>query len=292
MPAAPRCQWRSSLLLKITSYAAIFLCLALLGLVAAQIGINYRRRFLVRTEEKVESLYVGIRPQRLWLLTLVAGGCGAALMGLITDFHAFAVGLGALAGFILPRLYLHYLEVQRRKKFESQLTDAVTLIAGAMKSGMSLPQALERVTRELGPPIRQEFAYALQENQVGKPIIQALEDMKNRIKSEDLSITVDAIGIAMETGGILSEVLLKIAETIRSRNRVRSKIGTLTAQGQMQGVVLCLMPWVLAAALFAVDRQFIGPMFSTTQGQLMLGGIVLLELIGLLMIRRLVALDV
>ena len=124
---------------------------------------------------------------------------------------------------------------------------------------MSLLQAMEQVTREMGPPIRQEFAHALQENRVGKPIIQALLDMKNRIRSEDLGITVDAIGIAQETGGVLSDVLVKIAETIRARNRIRAKIVTLTAQGRLQGIIMSLLPWGLAGVLFVLDRDLMRP---------------------------------
>jgi tight adherence protein B len=161
-----------------------------------------------------------------------------------------------------------------------------------MKTGMSLMQAMEQVTREMGPPIRQEFGYALQENRVGKPIIQALQDMKKRIQSEDLSMTVDAIGIAQETGGVLSDVLVRIAETIRGRNRIRARIDTMTAQGRLQGIVMSLLPWGLAAILFMLDRDLIRPMFSTTPGLVMLGAIGVLELLGWLVIRRLVAVDV
>jgi tight adherence protein B len=161
-----------------------------------------------------------------------------------------------------------------------------------MKAGMSLMQAIEQVTWEMGPPIRQEFANALQENRVGKPIIQALQDMKNRIRSEDLRTAVDAISIAQETGGVLSEVLLKIAETIRGRNRIRGKIVTLSAQGRLQGIVMSLLPWGLAGVLFMLDRDMIRPMFTTVPGQLMLAVIVVLEIMGWLVIRRLIAVDV
>jgi tight adherence protein B len=274
------------------SYAAVFGSLVLVAVVVVQAVGNYRRRFLVRTEEKVEALYLGVSPQRLWLLTLMGAAGGALLMAVVSGFKPVLVALGAIAGFLVPRFYLGNMEQRRRKKFDAQLVDAITIVAGAMKAGMSLLQAMERVTREMGPPIRQEFAHALQENRVGEPIIQALQDMKNRIRSEDLSITVDAIGIAQETGGVLSDVLVKISETIRGRNRIRARIGTMTAQGRLQGIVMSLLPWGLAAILFLLDREMIRPMFTTTPGQIMLGVIAVLELAGWLVIRRLVAVDV
>jgi len=157
---------------------------------------------------------------------------------------------------------------------------------------MSLLQAMEQVTREMGPPIRQEFAHALQENRVGKPVIQALMDMKKRLRSEDLDITVNAISIAQETGGVLSDLLVKMGDTIRSRNRVRAKINTLSAQGRLQGIIMILMPWFMALIVSMLDPGMMRPMFTTTIGQMMLVAIVILEGLGWLVIRRIVSIDV
>jgi tight adherence protein B len=266
--------------------------LALIGQVALQAADVYRRRFIVQTEERVESLYLGISPQRLWVLSLLAAAGGALFLGVVTNFVPLLVAVGAVAGFMVPRFYLSSMEQQRRKRFDAQLLDAIPMLAGAMKAGMSLLQAMEQVTREMGPPIRQEFAHALQENRVGKPIIQALMDMRNRIHSEDLDITVNAISIAQETGGVLSDLLVKMGETIRSRNRVRSKILTLSAQGRLQGIVMIFIPWLLAAIIAMLDPGMMRPMFTTTTGQIMLVIVAVLELFGWLVIRRLVAIDV
>jgi tight adherence protein B len=266
--------------------------LALVGQIVLQLADTYRRRFIVQTEERVESLYLGISPQRLWTLSLLAAAGGAVLLGVVTNFVPLLVIVGAVAGFMVPRFYLSNMEQQRRKKFDAQLLDAIPMLAGAMKAGMSLLQAMEQVTREMGPPIRQEFAHALQENRVGKPIIQALMDMKNRIGSDDLSVTVNAISIAQETGGVLSDLLVKMGDMIRARNRVRAKIVTLSAQGRLQGLIMIFIPWLLAAVISMVDPGMMRPMFTTTTGQIMLVIIVVLEILGWLVIRRIVAIDV
>jgi tight adherence protein B len=274
------------------SFAAVFAALVLVAVVVARAVGNYRRRFLVRTEEKVDSLYLGVRPERLWLYALLGAAAGALVMAAVSEFQPVMVGLGAVCGFFAPRLYLRSQEQRRRRKFDAQLLEAITMVAGAMKAGMSLMQAMEQVTREMGPPIRQEFAHALHENRVGKPIIQALQDMKDRVRSEDLSITVNAIGIAQETGGVLSDLLLKMVETIRSRNRIRAKTGTLSASGRLQGIVMSLLPWGLAGILYMLDRELMKPMFTTTTGQIMLGAIGALEILGWLVIRKMVAVEV
>lgn len=211
------------------------MALALVGQLVLGAADVYRRRFIAQTEERVESLYLGISPQRLWMLSLLAAAGGALLLGVVSNFVPVLIAVGAVVGFLIPRFYLSNLERQRRQKFDAQLLDAIPMLAGAMKAGMSLLQAMEQVTREMGPPIRQEFAHALQENRVGKPIIQALLDMKNRIRSDNLSVTVNAISIAQETGGVLSDLLVKMGDTIRSRNRVRAKIVSLSAAGRIQG---------------------------------------------------------
>lgn len=268
------------------------MAVALIGQLLLQAAEVYRRRFIVQTEEKVESLYLGVSPQRLWLLSLLAAAGGGLLIGVVSNFAPVLVIAGAVGGFLVPRFYLGAMEQQRRKKFDAQLLEAIPMLAGAMKAGMSLLQAMEQVTKEMGPPIRQEFAHALQENRVGKPIVQALLDMKNRMHSEDLDITVNAISIAHETGGVLSDLLVKMGDTIRSRNRVRAKILTLSAQGRLQGIIMIFIPWLLAAVISMLDPGMMRPMFTTGIGQIMLVIIVVLEILGWLVIRRIVAIDV
>ena len=263
-----------------------------MGSVVVQVVMVYRRRFLVRTGEQVESLYLGISPERFWLMAVLGAAGGALLLALVSGFAPVMIVAGAAGGFMVPRLYIGNMEQRRRRKFDTQLLEAIPMVAGAMKAGMSLMQAMELVTREMGPPIRQEFSHALQENRVGKPIVQALQDMKTRLRSEDLSLTVNAISIAQETGGVLSDLLVKMAETIRTRNRVRGKINTLSAQGRLQGIIMSLLPWGLAAIISVLDPEMMRPMFTTTPGQVMLVIIVVLEFAGWLVIRRLVSIDV
>jgi tight adherence protein B len=270
----------------------VFASLVLIGSVVVQAVAGYRRRFIARTEEQVQSLYLGVSPERFWLMAVLGAAGGALILALVSSFAPVMIVAGAAGGFMVPRLYIGNMEQRRRRKFDGQLLDAIPMVAGAMKAGMSLLQGMELVTREMGPPIQQEFAHALQENRVGKPIIQALQDMKSRLRSEDLSLTVNAISIAQETGGVLSDLLVKMAESIRARNRVRGKIGTLSAQGKLQGIIMSLLPWGLAAIISVMDPEMMRPMFTTTPGQVMLVIITALELAGWLVISRLVAIDV
>jgi tight adherence protein B len=274
------------------AYACIFGFVVLLTLVLVSMFRSYRRRFIAQAEEKVEALYLGVAPERLWMMVILATACGAIVMALISNFNLVMIAAGGVAGFIAPRFYLKTLEGRRLKKFDSQLVDAIVLVANSLKAGMNLVQAIEMVTREMGPPIKQEFAMALSENRLGKPIVQAFEDMKKRVPSADLAITLNAMNIAQETGGVLSEVFLKIADTIRERNRIRARIDTLTAQGRMQGLVMTLLPWGMAGVLYLLDPAMMRPLFNTTIGQFVLAAIVVLEICGWVVIRKIVAIDI
>jgi tight adherence protein B len=280
------------LLLRVIAYGAVFVSMVLIGMVVLQFVGGYRRRFIVKNEERVESLYLGIRPERLWLITLACAAAGALLVGVATGFRLVFAAAGAVVGFMAPRFYMSFMERKRRKRFDTQLLEALPMVSGAMKAGMSLMQAMERVTKEMGPPIRQEFAHALQENQVGKPIVQALHDMKHRIRSDDLSITVNAIGISQQTGGVLSDLLIKLADMIRTRNRIRGKISSLSATGRLQGIIMVFMPWVMGLAMFILEPVMMRRMFTNPLGQITLVGIGGLEFVGWLVIRKLVSIDV
>jgi tight adherence protein B len=277
---------------RLLSYVCLFGFVVLLTLEVVELARSYRRRFMAVAEEKVEELQLGIAPERLWLMTILGTVAGAAVMALVSGFNLVMVAIGGAAGVLAPRLYLKRAEQQRLRKFDAQLVDAVTLVANSLKVGMNVTQAIEMVTREMGPPIKQEFAYALKENRLGKRLAEAFESMKGRIPSRDLAITVNAMNIAQETGGTLSEVFLKIADTIRERNRIRGRVETLTSQGRMQGIVMSLMPWLITGVLYVVDPDMIRPLFRETYGQLVLVAVVVLEVVGWLMIRKIVAIDI
>ena len=98
----------------------------------------YRRRFLARTGEQVESLYLGISPERFWLMAVLGAAGGALLLALVSGFAPVMIVAGAAGGFMVPRLYIGNMEQRRRRKFDAQLLEAIPMVAGAMKAGMSL----------------------------------------------------------------------------------------------------------------------------------------------------------
>jgi tight adherence protein B len=210
-----------------------------------------------------------------------------------------ALLLGALIGFMLPRLWLGRRKNGRLNAFNKQLPDTITLIANALRAGSSFLQAIELVVRESRPPISTEFARVIREVNLGLPFETALENMVRRVRSDDLELMATAISIQHQVGGNLAEILDSIAFTIRERVRIKGEIRTLTAQQRMSGYVVGFLPIFLAGFIFLVAPKFFDPMFDNPPGILGLpAGVIILVMggvamfIGFMLIRRIVAIEV
>ena len=172
-----------------------------------------------------------------------------------------ALLLGALLGFLLPRMWLGRRKGGRLNAFNKQLPDTITLIANALRAGSSFLQAIELVVRESRPPISTEFGRVIREVNLGLPFETALENMVRRVKSEDFELMATAISIQHQVGGNLAEILDSIAFTIRERIRIKGEIRTLTAQQRMSGYVVGGLPFFLAFFIFLAAPKFFDPMF-------------------------------
>jgi tight adherence protein B len=207
--------------------------------------------------------------------------------------------VGALIGFMLPRLWLNRRKNGRLNAFNKALPDTITLIANALRAGSSFLQAIELVVRESRPPISTEFGRVIREVNLGLPFDQALENMVRRVRSDDLELMATAISIQHQVGGNLAEILDSIAYTIRERVRIKGEIRTLTAQQRLSGYVVGFLPIGLAGFLFIAAPGFMDPMFQNPPEILGLpAGVVILILggvmmfIGFMLIRRIVDIEV
>jgi tight adherence protein B len=208
--------------------------------------------------------------------------------------------IGALVGFMIPRFYVGRRQRSRLNAFNKQLPDTITLIANALRAGSSFLQAIELVTREARPPISLEFARVIREVNLGLPFDHSLENLVRRVRSEDLELLVTAITIQHQVGGNLAEILDSIAYTIRERIRIKGEIRTLTAQQRISGYVVAGLPIGLAGLLFIIAPKFIEPMFvkppegplGLPLGAFILGIGIFMMIIGFLLIRRIVDIEV
>jgi tight adherence protein B len=181
---------------------------------------------------------------------------------------------------------------KRTEKFDEQLVDGLSLIANGLKAGYSLTQALNSLANEMGAPISQEFGLVLKENRMGVPIEQALANLAQRIKSEDLDLFVTAVLTMKQVGGNLAEIFDRITDTIRERNKLYGKINALTAQGRMQGIVVGLLPLFLGFVLYKIQPDMMRPLFTDPIGWCAIGLLIVFEVIGAVLIKKIVTIDV
>ncbi|MDB5074312.1 MAG: type secretion system protein [Chloroflexi bacterium] len=171
-----------------------------------------------------------------------------------TPIHTIVLGVVGLIG---PRWYLRYLAGKRLKAFNNNLADTIVMMANSLRSGYSMLQSMEMLSREMSPPISTEFNRVIKEVGIGLSPEEALANLMRRIKSVDLEIMVMAINVQREIGGNLSVILDTIANTIRERVRIKGEIKTLTAQATLSGYIISILPLGLAFVLYTIDSAYI-----------------------------------
>lgn len=262
---------------------------------------SYASEYTADTARQFEDLFLFVSPIQMlrisrtvalivFLLLFFATGNMESKEGLVRG--CVIGGLGALLTLFMQRFILKLLKIRRLERFNLQLVDALTSMSNALKAGFSIQQAFETIVQEGANPIAQEFAMFLQQLRVGVRFEDALADLDQRVGSEDLTLMIQAIEIARQTGGNLTEVFDRIAGTIRERRRIEGKIKSLTAQGRIQGRVVGAMPFILGLMLYMLDPAMMLMFIKSYVGMMILGLILIMQFCGSLIIRRIVNIDV
>lgn len=261
----------------------------------------YSGAYSESTAREFEDVFMFIPPKRLeeirWASAAVFFLIGFMLTGSFSSAGGFAVGFffGLLTGGValfMPTWILTFLKTRRLAKFNSQLVDTLVGMSNALKAGFSIAQAFEAVVKDGENPIAQEFDVFLQQTRVGVSFADALNNMDERVGSQDLTLVVMAIETARKTGGNLTEILEAIAKTIRERMRIENRIKTLTAQGRLQGIVVSLMPIIITVLLLIVDGDTMRPFLRSLTGLAIMAVVGILILCGGLIIRKIIRIDV
>lgn len=187
-----------------------------------------------------------------------------------------SAAIGAIAGGFIPGIYVKQKQKQRLQKFQDQLADMLNLMVNGIRAGYSTMQAMESISKELPPPVCDEFRRVVQEMQIGIPMETALENLLRRIPSPDLDFVITAINVQREVGGNLSEILDSISFTIRERVRIKGEVRVMTSQVRASGAVLSLIPIGLACILWFLSPDYI--IHMTDGGPWCTGGIIVLIL--------------
>lgn len=198
-----------------------------------------------------------------------------------------ALGLG-----VLPLGYVINAKHKRNELFAEQLPTALTMVARSLRAGHSLPAAVELIGQELPEPAGGMFRLAYEQQKLGVRMVDCLVSLRSRIESPDFSFFTTIIRINSESGGNLSEILDKLAETLRSRLQIRRQVGVLTAEGRISGHILVALPVVMFVVFYLLRPGYLDVFFTERVCQLFLGAAVVGQVIGYVIIRRIVNISI
>lgn len=245
-------------------------------------------------ELQLERADMTIRPgEYVSIRFAIAAGLFLAPMFMLDGVVAYLAGMaGAVVGYNLPKFYMNHKRKSRVSKLNAQLPEALTNISNSLKAGFGLLQALSSAAEQLSHPISTELNRTIHEMNIGSSAEEALLALSDRSGSYDLDIVVTAILVQRTVGGNLGEILDTVAHTMRERIRIRGEIQTLTAQQKLTGMIIGGLPLVLGVIFQFMSPGYINPLFTTLMGQMMIALAIVLEVIGLMVIQRILQIEV
>ena len=191
-----------------------------------------------------------------------------------------------------PRWIAKYRAYQRRRAFEDRILDLTMGLANAMKAGMALAQALEKVSEQLGGVMHEEISVVLREYRLGMGLTDSMARLAERMPGEDMHLLTSAIRLTTQTGGSLVDVLVQLVDTIRNRTEFEQKLRTLTAQGKFEAMAMASAPLLAFVLLYFCQPDLMRPLVTTTTGWTAIGVAFALEVIGFFVIRKIITIEV
>lgn len=242
-------------------------------------------------EKKLHQAGIPLLGAEYIIIVLIGAVTVFVLAYMVTLERRFAL-ICALSLPVIVWVFLLTLISKRRTAFTEQLSDCLTTVANALRAGYSFQQAVDVVAKEMEPPISDEFAHVANDVAMGINLDEALEQMARRVESSDFDLVVTAVMIQREIGGNLAQVLDSISDTIIERIRMKREISALTAQGRLSAIVLLLLPFFVGAFMYVFNHDQFILLFEETSGQIALAVSLIMEVIGIFVIKKIIDIDV
>jgi tight adherence protein B len=217
----------------------------------------------------------------------VAGGVGIFLLMIVGQPFSVALVMGLIA-LVCPYFYLKYITWKRMRRFLEQLPDGLDMISQSLQAGLGLTQAMVFVAKEMPDPLGTEFSVFIEEVNLGLPLADALKKLEERMALPEVRLFNTALLVQREVGGSLAELLNKLADIIRDRFRIERLIKSLTGQNRMSAWTVCSVPPFLGVFMFIREPQMMNDMLSDPMGRAMLAAALVLEIIGIVVFRKLI----
>jgi tight adherence protein B len=255
--------------------------------------IRFLDGYKQRLRTNLAQAHIFLKAEEFITFSLLAFCLFSLLALLVMGSGAWPAALVAgLAGWFLPSWAVKRKIKRRVRLINEQLSDAITILSNSLKAGHSFFQAVDMAAEEMSGPISEEFLILKKEISLGLDTEKALENMAARILSDDMDILVTAVIIQRQSGGNLSELLDNIAATIRDRVKIKRDLKTITAQGRISGLIISILPFVLCGIIYLINPSQMGLLFTSPLGQVMSAVALVMEITGILLIRRIVRIEI
>jgi tight adherence protein B len=239
----------------------------------------------------IEQANMQIKVGQLLFLTLNLGMTGLLIGLLINRGILFAIGLGLVLA-VAPYLYIKWRKQKRIIQFEEQFPETLNTIARSLDAGHSFTAAQQYAALESADPVGTLFNTAIEEQSLGLSQHDALKRMAYRIESMDLIFFITAVNIQRVTGGNLVEILRNLSHIIRERLKLRKQVRVYTAQGRFSGYILGVLPIFLMITVYLVNPEYMGILFSEKAGKYLIAFALGLQIIGFVLIRKIIRIKI
>jgi len=250
-----------------------------------------RLPFTERVQKLLDQADLSVSAGPFVLAVVLLAGFGVMMGWVVAGHLGQALLFGLLLG-ALPYVVVRVKRGQRMKQFIAQFPDALELMSSSLRAGHAFTASLGLVAEEMPDPISSEFRRVFEEQNYGMRLEDALGGLAHRIESLDAKFFTMAVVIQKETGGNMAEIMDNIGQTIRERFKIVGQVQTLTAQGRLSGWVLGFLPLGLGLALYLMNPDYIGMLFEHPLGKKLLGVAAALQVIGFLIVRKIIDIKV
>ena len=250
----------------------------------------YKDRFTETADIAASDMFLTMNPVVLFSLNMLALILIPTLVHSVFDIWVLTAGVGVIL-LVMPGFFWSRMRQKRLDKLEGQLPDAFLMISSGLQSGASFTMALEDMVRQAPAPLGQEFGLLVKRMRLGVPMEDGLIELEKRIPLASFVMASSAIRISREVGGNLVETINNMARTLRRKHEMEGKIDSLTAQGRAQGRFMTALPLLVGIALSFLEPEAMQQLYTTRNGLLILAGMIVMQIMGFVFIRKLTSID-
>lgn len=247
----------------------------------------YKFKLIRKLDGIIDTAGLKVDVKIFFLIVLISAAAGFIIGIALGKGMIFPI-IFMLIGGSIPLFYLNFQKARRIQQFTEQFPNALDMVSRSLKAGHSFSSAVEMVGNEMSEPVAGLFKTVYEEQTLGLSIKDALAHMIERMDTVDLRFFVTAVSVYREIGGNLSEILERLAMTIRERIKIRRQVRVYTAQGRLSGYILAALPIFMAGWFYFMAPDYIGELVAIKVGRYLIAAAIILQIIGFLVIRKII----